>query len=100
MMVTQTQSYLCGSAPVQKAQSKPLAQSHGECSQGGPAMGCHEEARLRHFEGLPFGLDDVRAPALAVKHVSRSPLRFPERLRRLLSSAIRVPQAITWRQWR
>src|SRR5439155_3569589 len=100
MMVTQTQSYLCGSAPVQKAQSKPLAQCQGERSQGGPAMGCREEARRRHFEGLHFGLNDVRVPALAAKHVSRSSLRFLERHMRLLSPAIRVLQAITWRKRR
>jgi len=99
-MVTQTQSYLCGSAPVQKAQSKPPVQNRGERSQGGPAMGCREEARRRHFEGLPFGLNDVRVPALVAKHVSRSPPRFLERLMRLLFPAIRVPQAITWRKWR
>jgi hypothetical protein len=99
-MVTQTQSYLCGSAPVQKALSKPLAQCQGERSQGGPAMGCREEARRRHFEGLPFGSNDVRVPALAAKHVSQSPLRFLERPMRLLFPAIRVAQAITWRQWR
>lgn len=98
MMVTQTQSYLCGSAPVQKALSK-LLEVQGGRSQCGPARGRSEEARQRHFEGLHLGLNDVRAPALTAKHVSRSPLRFPERLMRLLSLAIRVPHAVTWRKW-
>lgn len=96
MMVTETQSYLCGSAPVQKALSK-LLEVQGERSQCG--FGRSEEARQRHFEGLHLGSNDVLAPALAAKHVSRSPLRFPERSMRLLSLAIRVSQAITWRKW-
>jgi hypothetical protein len=98
-MVTQTQSYLCGSVPVQKPLSKLLVQGQGERSQCGPAMGCSEEARQCHFEGLHLGLNDVRAPALMAKHVSQSPLRFLERFIRLLSPAIRVPHAITWRKW-
>ena len=97
MMVTVTQSYLCGSAPVQKALSKLLG-VQGERSQCGPARGRSEEARQRHFEGLHLGLNDVLASALRAKHVSRSPLRFPERRMRLLSLAIRVPPAVTWRK--
>ena len=97
MMVTQTQSYLCGSAPVQKALSKLLG-VRGERSQCGSARDRSEEARQRHFEGLHLGSNDVLASALTAKHVSRSPLRFPERLMRLLSLAIRVPHAITWRK--
>ena len=97
MMVTQTQSYLCGSAPVQKTLSKLLG-VRGERSQCGSARGRSEEARHRHFKGLHLGLDDVRAPALVAKHVSQSPLRLPERSMRLLFLAIRVPQAISWRK--
>jgi hypothetical protein len=98
MMVTETQSYLCGSVPVQKTLSKLLG-VQGERSQCGSAMGRSEEARQRHFEGLHLGLNDVRAPALTAKHVSRSPLRFHERKYiRLFSRAIRVPHAITWRK--
>ena len=97
MMVTETQSYLCGSAPVQKPLSK-LLEVQGERRQCGPVMGRSEEARQRHFEGLPLGLNDVRAPALRAKHVSQSPLRFLERSMRLLSPAIRVTQAITGRK--
>jgi hypothetical protein len=96
-MVTQTQSYLCGSAPVQKPLSKLLGVQGGR-SQCGSARGRSEEARQRHFEGLHLGSNDVLAPALAAKHVSQSPLRFPERSMRLLSLAIRVSQAITWRK--
>jgi hypothetical protein len=96
-MVTETQSYLCGSAPVQKALSKLLG-VRGERSQCGPARGRSEEARQRHFEGLHLGLNDVLAPALTAKHVSRSPLRFPEKSMRLLSLAIRVIHAVTWRK--
>ncbi len=97
MIVTQTQSYLCGSVPVQKPLSK-LLEVQGERSQCGSARSCSEEAGQRHFEGLHLGLNDVRAPAPTAKHASQSPLRFPERLMRLLSPAIRVPQAITWRK--
>ena len=97
MMVTETQSYLCGSAPVQKPLSK-LLEVRGERSQCGLARDRSEEARQRHFEGLHLGSNDVLAPALAAKHDSRSPLRFPERSMRLLSLAIRVLQAITWRK--
>lgn len=98
MMVTQTQSYLCGSAPVQKTLSK-LSGVRGECSQCGPTRGRSEEARRRHFKGLHLGSDDVLAPVPVAKHVSQSPLRLPEKLMRLLSLAIRVPQAISWRKW-
>lgn len=97
MMVTQTQSYLCGSAPVQKALSK-LLEGQGERSQCGPAMGRSEEARQRHFEGLHLGLNDVRAPAPTAKHASQPQLRFPERSMRLFSLAIRVTHAITCRK--
>lgn len=97
MMVTQTQSYLCGSAPVQKTLSKLLG-VQGECSQCGSARGRSEEARQRHFKGLHLGLDDVRAPALVAKHVSQSPLRLPERSMRLLFLAIQVSRAISWRK--
>ena len=98
MMVTDTQSYLCGSAPVQKPLSK-LLEGQGERSQCGPARCRNEEARQRYSEGLHLGLNDVRAPAPTAKHVSRSPLRFHERkYMRLLSRAIRVPHAITWRK--
>jgi hypothetical protein len=97
MMVTQTQSYLCGSAPVQKPLSK-LLEVQGERSQCGFARDRSEEARQRHFEGLHLGPNDVLAPALTAKHVSQSPLRFPERLMRLLSLAIRVTHAVTWRK--
>jgi hypothetical protein len=97
MMVTETQSYLCGSAPVQKALSK-LLEVRGERSQCGSARGRSEEARRRHFKGLHLGLDDVRAPALAAKHVSQSPLSLPERLMRLLFLAIQVTRAISWRK--
>jgi len=98
MMVTQTQSYLCGSAPVQKPLSK-LLEGQGERSQCGSARGRSEEAGQRHCEGLHLGLNDVRAPAPTAKHASQSPLRFPERLMRLLFPAIRVTHAITWRKW-
>ena len=98
MLVTQTQSYLCGSAPVQKVLSKLPDQGRGERCQCGPAMGRSEEAGQGHFEGLHSGLDDVRASAPTAKHVSRFPPRFPERLMRLLSPAIRVSHAITWRK--
>jgi hypothetical protein len=97
MVVTQTQSYLCGSAPVQKPLSQ-LLEGQGERSQCGPARGRSEEARQRHFEGLHLGLNDVRAPALTAKHASQPPLRFPEKFMRLLSPAIRVPHAVTWRK--
>jgi hypothetical protein len=97
MMVTQTQSYLCGSAPVQKALTKLLG-VRGERSQCGSARGRNEEARQRHFKGLHLGLDDVRAPALVAKHVSQSPLSLPERSMRLLSLAIQVSRAISWRK--
>ena len=97
MMVTETQSYLCGSAPVQKPLSK-LLEVQGERSQCGPAMGRSEEAGQRHFEGLHLGLNDVRVPAPTAKHVSPFPRRFLERSMRLLSPAIRVPHAITWRK--
>ena len=97
MIVTQTQSYLCGSAPVQKPLSK-LLEGQGERSQCGSARGRSEEARRRYFKGLHLGLDDVRAPALVAKHVSQSPLSLPERSMRLLSLAIRVPHAVTWRK--
>ena len=97
MMVTETQSYLCGSAPVQKTLSKLLG-VRGESSQCGSARGRSEEARRCHFKGLHLGLDDVRAPALAAKHVSRSPLSLPERSMRLLFLAIQVMRAISWRK--
>jgi len=97
MMVTKTQSYLCGSAPVQKTLSKLLG-VRGERSQCGSARGRSEEARRRHFKGLHLGLDDVRAPALAAKHVSQSPLSLPERSMRLLFLAIQVTRAISWRK--
>ena len=97
MMVTETQSYLCGSAPVQKTLSKLLG-VRGERSQCGFARSRSEEARRRHFKGLHLGLDDVRAPALAAKHVSQSPLRLPERSMRLLFLAIQVTRAISWRK--
>ena len=97
-MVTQTQSYLCGSVPVQKPLSK-LLEVQGERRQCGPAMGRSEEARQRHFEGLHSGLNDVRAPALTAKHASQPQLRFSERLMRLLSLTIRVTHAITCRKW-
>ena len=97
MMVTETQSYLCGSAPVQKPLSKLLG-VQGERRQCGPAMGRSVEARQRHFEGLHLGLNDVRAPALTAKHASQLPLRFLGRSMRLLSPAIRVPHAVTWRK--
>jgi hypothetical protein len=96
-MVTQTQSYLCGSAPVQKALSK-LPAVRGGRSQCGSARGRSEEAGQRHFKGLPIGSDDVRAPVPVAKHVSQSPLSLPEKFMRLLSLAIRVPQAISWRK--
>ena len=76
MMVTQTQSYLCGSAPVQKPLSK-LLEVQEERSQCGPAMGRSEEAGQRHFEGLHLGLNDVRAPALTAKHASLVPTEIP-----------------------
>jgi len=99
MMVTQTQSYLCGSAPVQKPLSKLLDQGQGERSQCGPAMDRSEEARQRHFKGLHLGSNDVRAPALTAKHASQSPLRFTGRPMRLLSPVIiRVIHAISWRK--
>jgi hypothetical protein len=98
MMVTVTQSYLCGSAPVQKALSK-LPAVRGERSQCGSARNRSEEARQRYSEGLHFGLDDVLAAALTAKHVSQSPLSLPEKLMRLLSLAIRVMHAISWRKW-
>jgi hypothetical protein len=97
-MVTQTQSYLCGSVPVQKPLSK-LLEVQGERRQCGPAMGRSEEARQRHCEGLHLGLNDVRAPALTAKHASQPQLRFSERDMRLLSLAIRVAHAITCRKW-
>jgi len=97
MLVTKTQSYLCGSAPVQKPLSK-LLEVQGERSQCGPARGRNEEAGQRHFKGLHLGLDDVRAPALVAKHVSQSPLSLPERSMRLLSLAIQVMRAISWRK--
>ena len=97
MMVTKTQSYLCGSAPVQKTLSK-LPGVRGERSQCGFARSRSEEARRRHFKGLHLGLDDVRAPALAAKHVSQSLLSLPERLMRLLFLAIQVTRAISWRK--
>lgn len=96
-MVTQTQSYLCGFAPVQKAPSK-LPTVRGERSQCGSARSRSEEARRRHSEGLHFGLDDVLAPALVAKHVSQPPLSLPEKLMRLLSLAIQVTHAISWRK--
>lgn len=96
-MVTKTQSYLCGSAPVQKTLSK-LPGVRGERSQCGFARSRSEEARRRHFKGLHLGLDDVRAPALAAKHVSQSPLSLPERSMRLLFLAIQVTRAISWRK--
>ena len=96
-MVTETQSYLCGSAPVQKTLSK-LPGVRGERSQCGFARSRSEEARRRHFKGLHLGLDDVRAPALAAKHVSQSPLSLPERSMRLLFLAIQVTRAISWRK--
>ena len=99
MIVTQTQSYLCGSEPVQKPLSKLPEGFQGERSQCGSAMTRIEEARQRHFEGLHLGLNDVRAPVPAAKHASQSPLRFPGKLIRLLSLAIRVPHAVTWRKW-
>ena len=99
MMVTETQSYLCGSVPVRKTGSKLLGRSQGGRSQRGPTMDRGEEAGPRHFEGLHLGLDDVRAPIPDAKHVSQSPLRFLERRRRIPSSAIRVTHAITWRKW-
>ena len=97
MIVTQTQSYLCGSAPVQKTLSKPL-EVQGERSQCGPAMGRSEEARQRHCEGLHSGLNDVRASALTAKHASQPQLRFSEKFMRLLSLTIRVTHAITCRK--
>lgn len=98
-MVTLTQSYLCGSAPVQKALSE-LLEVQGERSQCGSARNRSEEARQRYSEGLHFGLDDVLAPALVAKHVSQSPLSLPEKPMRLLSLAIQVMHAISWRKRR
>ena len=96
-MVTQTQSYLCGSAPVQKALSK-LPAVRGERSQCGSVRNRSEEARQRYSEGLHLGLDDVLAPALVAKHVSQSRLSLPEKPMRLLSLAIQVSRAISWRK--
>lgn len=97
MMVTQTQSYLCGSASVQKVLSE-LPAGRGERSQCGSARSRSEEARQHHSEGLHLGLDDVLAPALVAKHVSQSPLSLPEKPMRLLSLAIQVTRAISWRK--
>jgi hypothetical protein len=55
-------------------------------------------ARQRYSEGLHLGSDDVLAPALAAKHVSQSPLSLPEKRMRLISLAIRVLRAISWRK--
>jgi hypothetical protein len=99
MIVTQTKSYLCGSEPVRKPLSKLPVGLRGERSQCGSAMIRSEEARQRHFEGLHLGLDDVRVPALATKHVSQPSLSLLGKPTRLLSPAIWVPHAITWRQW-
>ena len=94
MMVTQTQSYLCGSAPVQKVLSK-LLESRGERSQCDAITDRSEEARQHQSEGLQIGSDDVRGPAPAPKHVSQFPLRLLESPMRLRSQAIRVPPAIS-----
>jgi hypothetical protein len=97
MLVTQTQSYLCGSAPVQKILSE-LPEVRGERSQCGLARDRSEEARQCYSEGLHLGMDDVLAPALVAKHVFQSPLSLPERSMRLLSLAIHVMRAISWRK--
>ena len=97
-MVTQTESYLGGSALVQKRRSQLLASRQGERSQGAPERGRREEARPPHSEGWHLGLNDVRASVPTAKHVSPSPRSFPERARRLASPAIRVLRAVTWRK--
>ena len=99
MMVTETQSYLCGSVPVRKTGSKLPDWFRGGRRQCGPAMGRSVEAGPRHFEGLHLGLNDVRVPIPAAKHGSPSPRRFMERHRRLPSPVIIwVTHAITWRK--
>ena len=98
MLVTQTKSYPCGSVPVWKTPSKPPGRSRGERSQGSPSRDCVVEARRCYSEGMRVGLDVVRAPAPAAKHVSRSPSGFLGRLMRLTSFATRVSSAFTWRK--
>lgn len=98
MLVTQTKSYPCGSVPVWKMPSKPPGRSRGERSQGSPSRDCVVEARRCYSEGMRVGLDVVRAPAPAAKHVSRSPSGFLGRPIRLTFLATRVPSVFTWRK--
>ena len=99
MLVTQTKSYPCGSVPVWKMPPKPPGRSRGERSQGSPLRDCVVEARRCYSEGMRVGLDVVRTPAPAVKHVSRSLSGFLGRLIRLTFLATRVTSAFTWRKW-
>lgn len=94
-----TKSYLCGSVPVQKELPKLSAWSRGERSQCRPAMADSEEAGQFHFEGWHNGLNDVRAPALAAKHVSLLPQSLSWKLKRLSSTTIRVPGVVSRRKW-
>ena len=99
-MVTKTESYLCESVLVQKVWIKPGVYGAGERSQCLPAMAFSEEANPHYSEGWQTGLVDVRASALAAKHVSSASAAIPERSIRLTFLASRVPDAVIPRKWR
>ena len=98
-METETESYLCESALVQKGRTKPSASRRGERSQCVAAMWRSEEAGPLHSEGLRVGLADVRASALTAKHDRLSQQLVPRPCRRLLVAATWVMGVITWRKW-
>lgn len=83
---------------MQKELPKLPGLNRGGRSQCRAAMPGSEEARQFYSEGLCDGLDDVRAPAPAAKHVSLSPQSLFWKVKRLTSRTIRVTGAISWRQ--
>jgi hypothetical protein len=97
-METETKSYLCESALVQKEWTKPLASGRRERSQCVSVMRRSEEAGPLHSEGLRNGSDDVRASVATAKHDRLSQQPVPRSFRRLLVVATWVPSAITWRK--
>lgn len=93
-MVTQTKSYLCESALVQKLWIKLGSVRFGGRSQCVTVTGRNEEADSQYSEGWQIGLVEVRASAPKAKRVSSTPAAFPERFMRIPFLATRVPDAV------
>lgn len=90
-----TQSYLCGSAPVQKTLSKPLRSTQGGRSQGRLATICGDEARQVHRRGGRVGSAVVRVSQNWTKHGSSPSGGALPRRRRVPSGANRVCGGLT-----